>query len=513
MTGSPEPESDSAVQIFRRYAETKDLRLRDEIVAQHLYLVQAVAKKFVGMGEPYEDLVQEGTMGLLNAVDLYDPERGIKFSTYATHLVTGHIRHYLRDRGRIIRQPAWVQELSGKITKAAEALRQVLKRDPAVEEIAARLNMAAEGVQEILSARERARVASLDAPAPADDEHTGPMVDVDKIRSARYATLQLPIEDKILLQEATGKLKDLERKVVRYFFYHDLNQTEIARRMGISVNYASYLLRGALNKLRITFESQSRMPEAPAESEPRERALEPALGAADPASGLACAPYFDERVRQEIERAKRYPQGFAVLILETPEDAAPPQTASQLANCLRRSIRQVDVLARYSRTSFAVMLPHTGREARILGERLVRTIAALRSAYSAEAASAAKAGSEATSPRRLRPPKRNSVARDAFVRRSGTTSPAKAEGGSTSPQAATAARSAPPTAMAAESLATWEGVSEGTFCVCVGYAVYPADGRTAEQLIQGARSAAKHAMEAGQAAVERASRSDRRPPS
>jgi len=435
MSGSAEPETDAAVEMFRRYAETKDLRLRDEIVAQHLYLVQAVAKKFVGMGEPYEDLVQEGTMGLLNAVDLYDAERGIKFSTYATHLVTGHIRHYLRDRGRIIRQPAWVQELSGKITKVADALRQELKRDPAVDEIAARLNMAPEGVQEILSARERAKVASLDAPTSTDDDYTGPTVDVDKIRSARYATLQLPIEDKILLQEATEKLKDLERKVVRYFFYHDLNQTEIARRMGISVNYASYLLRGALNKLRATFESQSRMPEAPAWDEAQARA-QPALGAADPASGLACAPYFDERVRQEIERARRYPQTFAVLILETPEAAAHPEPASQLANCLRRSVRQVDVLARYTRTSFAMMLPHTGREAKVLGERLVQTI----------------------------------------------------------PAAA----------------AAWECLGDGSLCVTAGYSVYPADGRTAEQLIEGARSAARRAMEAGGARVERAARGGRR---
>jgi RNA polymerase sigma-B factor len=437
MTGPPEPETDSVQRIFRRYAETKDLRLRDEIVAQHLYLVQAVAKKFVGMGEPYEDLVQEGTMGLLNAVDLYDFDRGIKFSTYATHLVTGHIRHYLRDRGRIIRQPAWVQELGGKITKVSEALRQELKRDPTVEEIASRLNMAADGVQEILNARDRAKVASLDAPGTADDESAGPSVDVDKVRSARQATLQLPIEDKILLQEATRKLKDLERRVVRYFFYQDLNQTEIARRMGISVNYASYLLRGALSKLRTAIESQSRVPESRAEAEPRAPVTEPAVGWADPATGLACAPYFDERVRQEIERARRYPETFAVMILETYDGAPQASLWPQLADCLRRSIRQVDVLARYSHTGFALLLPHTGREARILGERLVRAVPGV-------VANVAGAGGES-----LR--------------------------------------------------------------VAAGYSVYPADGRTPEQLVDGACSAAKRAMESGEGLVERAARTGRRP--
>ena len=432
MTGVPDPETDAVLVLFRRYVDTKDLRLRDEIVAQHMYLVQAVAKKFVGMGEPYEDLVQEGTMGLLNAVDMYDVNRGIKFSTYATHLVTGHIRHYLRDRGRIIRQPAWVQELSGKITKAGDALRHELKRDPTVEEIAARLNMAPEGVQEVLTARDRAKVASLDAPSTTDDEYAGPLVDVDKIRSARYATLQLPIEDKILLQEATEKLKELERKVVRYFFYHDLNQTEIARRMGISVNYASYLLRGALNKLRATFESQSRMPDAAPEAEATPRAAQDAaLGAADPATGLACAAYFEERVRQEIERTKRYPQTFAVLMLQTAERLGQPDLAAQLANVLRRSVRQVDVLARHGRTCFGLMLPHTGREARVLGERLVTSV----------------------------------------------------------PKAA-----------------SWETLGAGQMRLAAGFAVYPADGRTAEQLIEGARGAAKRAMQSSDTVVERAER-------
>jgi len=432
MTGPPEHESDAVRQIFQRYAETKDLSLREDIVAQHMYLVQAVAKKFAGMGEPYEDLVQEGTMGLLNAVDMYDVDRGIKFSTYATHLVTGHIRHYLRDRGRMIRQPAWVQELAGKITKASDALRHRLKREPTVDEIADDLNMAPDGVQEILSARERSKVASLDAAPAGDDEYVGPTLDVEKIRSTRHATLQLPIEDKILLQEATEKLKELERKVVRYFFYHDFNQTEIARRMGISVNYASYLLRGALNKLRLTFESQSRMPEPPA-AEARERpASEAAARAADPATGLACAPYFEERVRQEIERCKRYPQSFAIMVLEAPEAGVDNQTLAQIANILRRSVRQVDVLARYSQTSFALLLPHTGREARVLGERLARAIP-------------------------------NATARP-------------------------------------------DGAGEGPLRAVAGYAVYPADGRTAEELVSGARGAVQQALESDEATAIRAAR-------
>src|SRR5512147_756580 len=91
----------------REYRRTRDIALRDRLISQHLYLVQTVARKFSGLGESYEDLLQEGAMGLINAVDLYDPDRRVQFSTYATHLVEGQIRHYLRDKGKLIKQPAW----------------------------------------------------------------------------------------------------------------------------------------------------------------------------------------------------------------------------------------------------------------------------------------------------------------------------------------------------------------------------------------------------------------------
>ncbi len=123
---SKSPDRQEVEATAREYRRTKDLALRDRLISQHLYLVQTVARRFSGMGEPQEDLLQEGAMGLINAVDLYDPDRGVQFSTYATHLVEGQIRHYLRDKGKLIKQPAWVQELTTKIMKATEALTQEL---------------------------------------------------------------------------------------------------------------------------------------------------------------------------------------------------------------------------------------------------------------------------------------------------------------------------------------------------------------------------------------------------
>ena len=116
------PDRDEVDALIREYRQTEDATVRDRLIAKHLYLVQTAARKFAGLGESHEDLLQEGAMGLVNAVDLYDPDRGVQFSTYATHLVEGQIRHYLRDRGKLIKQPAWVQELTTKIVKASDAL-------------------------------------------------------------------------------------------------------------------------------------------------------------------------------------------------------------------------------------------------------------------------------------------------------------------------------------------------------------------------------------------------------
>ncbi len=365
--------------LVRRYRETKDTTIRNRIISQHMYLVQTVARKFAGLGESREDLLQEGAMGLINAVELYDPDRGVQFSTYATHLVDGQIRHYLRDKGKLIKQPAWVQELTTKILKAADALTQEMNRQPTIEEIAQRINSRPETVQKILDARERAKVASLDA-ARSDDDGQAPAVDPEKLVTDGPDDAHLPIEDRIFLRDAIAKLKDLERKVVHHFYYLDLNQTEIARKLGISVNYASYLLRGAIAKLKRSFEAQEQAAMAasnPGSGNPREEAYSISFRPAptDRVTKLATADYFRERLDQELARAQRYPQQFSLLLI-APDQKLPDDTLAALARLLQTNIRSIDLAARLTGSLFGMLLPHTGREAGILAERLVRTVAA-----------------------------------------------------------------------------------------------------------------------------------------
>ncbi len=236
---------------FANFSRTREIALRDKLVCKYLHLVHSVARRFSGVGESLDDLIQEGSIGLLNAVDLFDPERGVKFSTYACHLITSQIQHYLRDRGRLIRQPAWVQELSTKINRTTEQLSQELGRDPQPDEIAARLNISEESVQNVLAARELNHVVSLSAPADGTGDNEMTLFEKEKLRAKTLAaSLQLPIEDRIVLEEAIVTLKSLEQQVVRLFYFGDLNQTEIARKLGISVNYASYLLRRSITKIK-----------------------------------------------------------------------------------------------------------------------------------------------------------------------------------------------------------------------------------------------------------------------
>src|ERR1035437_7685202 len=117
------------------YSKRPDPKIRDEVVLQYANLVESIARRFVGACEPLEDLSQEGYIGLIASVDKYDGAKGVKFSTYATHFIIGQIKHYLRDKGKIIKEPAWLQELNQRMTRVMESLGQKLGRHPTEREI------------------------------------------------------------------------------------------------------------------------------------------------------------------------------------------------------------------------------------------------------------------------------------------------------------------------------------------------------------------------------------------
>ena len=129
----------NAESLFRRYSVSKDTRLRDHLVAIHHNLVRYLASKFVNRGEPLEDLVQVGTIGLINAIDRFDSSRGIKFSTYATPTIVGEIRRYFRDKAWSMKVPRRLQELNIAAARAQESLSGRLGRPPSIAEVAEKI--------------------------------------------------------------------------------------------------------------------------------------------------------------------------------------------------------------------------------------------------------------------------------------------------------------------------------------------------------------------------------------
>lgn len=365
---------------FRAFRETRDLTVRDRLVCKHLHLVHSVARRFSGMGESLDDLIQEGTIGLLKSVDVFDPERGVKFSTYACHLITSQIQHYLRDRGRLIRQPAWVQELNTKVTRVTEELVQELGRDPQLAEVAERLQLTEESVHNALAAKELNSVASLSAPTDNGTENNQVLSEKDKSLQHKLVTLQLPVEDRIVLEEAINNLKTLEQAVIRLFFYEDLNQSEIARQLGISINYSSYLLRRSITKIKTILEEQSKEEDATLNQREQDHLVPPTLDIPtyDRFTGLYSSIYLRARVAEEIARGRRYPTNFALMLAKVSglyEDHDCFGTIiTSIGQALRQSTRVIDLTSYLENEQFALLLPHTGREAKILGQRLCQHI-------------------------------------------------------------------------------------------------------------------------------------------
>lgn len=377
--------------LFERYAATKNQKVREELIFMHGALVERVARGFATSGEPMDDLVQEGYLGLIKAVDSFDLERDVKFITYATHTIAGEIRHYLRDRKGLIREPGWLHELNHRVTRAQDKLTHELDRAPTANEVARETNLTPEAVSEVLRTRNVFRVGSLDeAPPTGRKAESAQPLDRRKIRSARQVTGKLPVEDKIVLSEAIGKLKTLERRVIHLLFYQDLSQTEIAKRLDISCNYVSHLVRSALKRLRQRMatdelrESHLRLRCALEDQERFYEALQRATPF-DDVTNLLNGRAFRERLEEETLRAARYGHQLAVVFLDVDGLTAFNKEHGfaqgdallvQIGQLIRRDVRKVDIIGRYGGGTFGAILPHTGSSAiSTVAARLVAQIA------------------------------------------------------------------------------------------------------------------------------------------
>jgi RNA polymerase sigma-B factor len=232
-------------ETFAAYARTGDIVLRDQLVASYMGLASYLARRFANRGQPLEDLTQVAALGLLKAIDRYDPGLQIEFSTYATTTIVGELKRYLRDKGWAVRAPRRMQELYLNLSQVVDRLGQELGRSPTIAEVASEVEVSEEEVLEALEAGQAYRFASLDAPKP-DGESSEPIgstlggEDEELTRAEQRATLA-PL---------LVKLPRRERQVVHLRFFEGLTQSEIARRLGISQMQVSRLLSRSVAQLR-----------------------------------------------------------------------------------------------------------------------------------------------------------------------------------------------------------------------------------------------------------------------
>jgi RNA polymerase sigma-B factor len=224
-------------------------RVRDEAIRAWLPLAGHLAHRYSGRGEPDDDLVQTATLGLIKAIDRYDPTRGIEFPGFAVPTVLGELRRHFRDRTWSVRVPRRTQELRLSITEANNSLTQTLGRSPTVADIAAHLKLTEEEVLEGLEGAQAYNAKSLSTPVSDDSATTI----ADTLGETDH-DLELA-ELRIALGPAIATLDDRERTILSLRFFGNLTQSEIATRIGVSQMHVSRLITRTLAKLRTHLDS------------------------------------------------------------------------------------------------------------------------------------------------------------------------------------------------------------------------------------------------------------------
>jgi RNA polymerase sigma-B factor len=222
---------------------------REDLVHLHLPLVQHCARRFRNRGEPHDDLVQVGTIGLIKAVDRFETDRGVEFSTYATPTIIGEIKRYFRDKGWAVRVPRRLQELRMQITATTAELTQKLGRSPTPRELAEVIGCTLEEIIEGMESSNAYSALSLDANDGADD---GPpsMLDILGVEDHNLAHIEIRESLKPLLEG----LDPREKRILLLRFFKNMTQSQIAEEIGVSQMHVSRLLTKTLKQLRASLE-------------------------------------------------------------------------------------------------------------------------------------------------------------------------------------------------------------------------------------------------------------------
>jgi RNA polymerase sigma-B factor len=244
-------------ELHRRYAASTDPadreQIKEQLVRGYESLVYFLARKFQNRGEPIDDIAQVGFLGLINAIDRFDPGLGNEFTTFATPTIAGEIKRYFRDKGWSIRFPRRLQELHQQVVRVNEEMKIQLGRRPSLAELAQRLGVETGDVLEAMEIGIAHTPVSFDAPVGREDEEGrqisetvgGEDINLDRV------------EMREVLQRAMAHLTERERKILAMRFVDQMSQAEVARRLGISQMHVSRLQRAAQEQMRELLAAQA----------------------------------------------------------------------------------------------------------------------------------------------------------------------------------------------------------------------------------------------------------------
>ncbi len=237
-------------ELARHYRATGDADAREALILRHNGLVRSIARRYSRRGLPYEDIVQAGYIGLIQAVDRFDPTRGVPLHAYAARMIAGEIMHHFRDRGWSVRVPRPLQELGRQLVGVSEQLGHQLGRAPTTAELAQAVEASEEQVAEALTVRRAFFAEPLAEPASGSDDQPSP--EPLGVEDVNYDG----VDNRQALAAAMRGLPPRERRILGLRFFEGLSQAEIAARTGISQMHVSRLLRATLEQLHDRLEQQ-----------------------------------------------------------------------------------------------------------------------------------------------------------------------------------------------------------------------------------------------------------------
>ncbi|MBN1321887.1 MAG: RNA polymerase sigma factor SigF [Thermoleophilia bacterium] len=232
--------------LLVRVRDHGDNGAREELITRYLPLVRSLARRFASRGQPVEDLIQVGSIGLIKAVDRFDLDRGVELSTYATPTILGEIKRYFRDKGWAVKVPRALQDLNVRLNKVIEQLTVELRRSPTIAELATATQVSEEEVVEALESGRAYSSVSLFSGGASDDDESLELLDYLGTEEEAYEVF----EQRRVLAPAMARLDPRERLILHLRFFEGMTQTQVATRIGISQMHVSRLIRKSIENLR-----------------------------------------------------------------------------------------------------------------------------------------------------------------------------------------------------------------------------------------------------------------------